>query len=223
MYVTRLVPLAVAFGALAFSAQAVSVSLLDSSTQWIGNTAHVYAGDFAGNTPAGASFSSDPLVTPPPGNSDGLYQSPFNFTPLLDTQTYFSVGGVNGGNGAPSPVTLTLGSPVDSFTLLWGSIDSYNTIEFFSGDTSLMAFTGTDIVVEFMLGGTPINYEQVALLHFSDFGPDGLTSIKFSSTQAAFEFALAAPSPVPLPASVFLLLGALGGLGFISRRRKAAI
>jgi hypothetical protein len=221
MYVSRLTVLAVAFSALAFGAQAVTVSQIDSSVQGAGNTAHLYAANYAGNTPIGGSFSSDPLVVPPPGNANGIYQSPFNNTPLLDTQTYFSVGGVDGnGEGAVSPVTLTLGGPADSFDILWGSIDSYNTIEFFSGATSLMSFTGTDIVNLFALGGSPLNYEQVALLRFSDFGTGGLTSVQFSSSQAAFEFALA---PVPLPASALLLLGALGGLGFVSRRGKAAI
>jgi hypothetical protein len=224
MYLARLTALAAAFSALAFSAQAVSVTLLDGSPQGMGsNTAHLYASGYAGNSPAWASFSDDPLVTPPPGNLSGVYQSPFNNTPLADSQTYFSVGAVNGDNGAASPVTLTFGSPVDSFTILWGSIDSYNTIAFFSGATLLEDYTGTDIINAAMLGGTPINYEQVALLRFSDFGEGGLTSVRFSSTQAAFEFALAAPAAaVPLPASVFLLLGALGGFGLLSRRRQAS-
>ena len=221
MYVARLSVLAAAFGALAFSAQAVTVSLVDSSTQAAGNTADVYAAGYAGTTPVGASFSDDALVTPPPGNIAGAYQSPFNNTALGDTQTYFSVGGSSGANGAASPVTLTFAAPVDAFSILWGSIDSYNTIEFFSGAASLMAFTGTDIVNAFALGGSPINYEQVALLNFSDFGTGGLTSVRFSSSQAAFEFALA-PAPIPLPASALLLFGALGGLGVISRQRKAA-
>ena len=64
--------------------------------------------------------------------------------------------------------------------------------------------------------------EQVALLRFSEFG-NGLTSVRFSSTQAAFEFALAGTTAaVPLPASVLMLLGALGGLGMLSRRGQAS-
>ncbi len=30
------------------------------------------------------------------------------------------------------------------------------------------------------------------------------------------------PQPVPLPASLLMLFGALGGLGFVSRRRSVA-
>jgi hypothetical protein len=226
MYVARAAALAAAFGALAFSAQAVSVDLIDTSTQGAGNQAHIFASAYAGYTPAGAVFSDDALVTPPPGSLASLYQSPFNNTALSETQSYFSVGTVDrAGDGAPSPVTLTFGAPIDSFTILWGSIDSYNTIEFFSGAASLMAFTGSQIVDMYDLGGLAganlSNYEQVALLRFSDFGQGGLTSVKFTSPQAAFEFALA-PQPIPLPASALLLFGALGGLGVISRQRKAA-
>jgi hypothetical protein len=224
MLMSRLTVLGAAFSVLAFGAQAVTVDLIASSQQGFGNTAHVYAANYSGSTPPGGSFSADALVVPPPGNMAGIYQSPFNNTPLLDTQSYFSVGAVDiNGVGAPSPVTLTLGAPVDSFTMLWGSIDSYNTIEFFSGMTPLMAFSGTDIINALMLGGSPINYEQVALLRFGDFGQGGLTSVKFSSSQAAFEFALDdSLTAVPLPASALLLLAGLGGFGFLSRRGKAA-
>ncbi len=174
MHVSRMAVLAAAFSALAFTAQAVTVSLIDSSVQGPGNDADVYASNFAGHTPTGGNFSSNPLVTPPPGNEPGAFQSPFNNTPLVDTQSYFSVYSEFDGNGAPSPVTLTLGSPVDEFKILWGSLDDYNTIEFFSGATSLMSFTGEDIVNLFGLGGSAPNFERVALLNFGGFG-DGAT------------------------------------------------
>lgn len=224
MHIARTTALAAAFGALAFGAQAVTVDLINHSTQGGGNTADQYASGYAANTPLNATFSADPTVTPPPGNQSGVYQSPFNNTVLLDTQSYFSVGGIGAGGGANSPVTLTLGAPVDEFTMLWGSIDSYNTIGFYSGATFLGSFSGTDIVNEFSLGGSPLNFEQVALLNFSDFGQDGLTSITFSSgdgvnQQAAFEFALA---PVPLPASILMLLGGLAGLGGLGVLRRRA-
>lgn len=211
----------------AFSAAAVPTSnpnvdatLLATSTNGGGNTAGItYAQGFGANLPAGASWSDDPTVTPPPGNVSGQYQSPFNNTVLQDVQNYYNVGGVSGANGAPSPQTLSFDSDQSAFTLLWGSIDSYNTLEFLDGAGSVLSLTGTELVSLFMLGGTPTNFEQVALVTFDFLNGITFDNVKFSSSQAAFEFALA---PVPLPAAAWLMIAALAGLGFVGRRRPAA-
>jgi hypothetical protein len=47
--------------------------------------------------------------------------------------------------------------------------------------------------------------------------------LNFSGFDQGDQFQVNVSSVIPLPASVFLLLGALGGLGVISRHRKAAI
>lgn len=45
-----------------------------------------------------------------------------------------------------------------AFELYWGSIDSYNVIDFYLGGTNIHTYTGTDAVNEFTLGGTANNY-----------------------------------------------------------------
>jgi hypothetical protein len=194
--------------AFALDAQAVSVYLLDTSTQGVGNDAHLYAANYDGTTPAGAAWDTVPLV--PFGNLAGVYQSPFNNTGLLASQSYFSVTGSE---------TLSFGVAQSSFSLLWGSIDSYNTLSFDNGQS----WTGTDIVRLLGLPGSAANYEQVALVTFSFDAGSKFSSVTFSSSQPAFEFALA-PAPVgavPLPAAGWMLIAGAGAIAAIARRRRA--
>lgn len=199
-------------------ASAATVSLVNGSDQGATNTAGIdYAVGYGANTPDGALWSADPTWSPPPGNQNVIAQSPFNSNILTDTQNYFSVGETGEGGGTPSPVWLDFDTVQTGFDFLWGSIDSYNTLTFLLGGASVASFTGDDIAALFGLTPTSNpNYEKVALLHFTDFG-EGFDGIMFASSVNAFEFALA---PVPLPATGLLLLGALGALGALRRRRN---
>ena len=201
-------------------ASAATVTTNGSSTQGGGNTAGItFAVGYGANTPVGATWSVDPTWTPPNGNVGGQSQSPFNSNGLTNTQNYFTVGGTSvPEGGAPSPVTLTYGSAQSAFNILWGSIDSYNTIEFFIGASSVFTYTGTQLAALLASGSSGPNFEDVALVNFSNFENSGFDSVKFTSTLAAIEFAL--PAPIPLPAGGLLLLGALGSLTAL-RRRKA--
>jgi hypothetical protein len=228
MHVSRMTVLAATFSTLAFAAQAVTVNLDAASTNGAGNQAADFAPNFGAFTPTDANFDKDPQVTPPPAAMPGFYNSPFNNTVLANTRDFFSVFNESVNGGATSPVMLTYDDPIDSFQILWGSIDTYNTIEFFdaSGDF-LMAFTGQQVIDAANIPIFPDefgNFQTVALLTFGGFGDEGLGKVTFSSTQSAFEFALDRPSTtvIPLPASALLLFGALGGLGMLSRRRKTS-
>jgi hypothetical protein len=208
-----------AAGAIALSASAASaatVTVLNQSTQLAGNTAHVYGVEYGAYVPPGASWTDgDPTITPPPGNSTNFFQSPFANTPLQETQSYFSVGGPNKIGGIN---TLAFDSIQNSFRILWGSIDNYNTLEFLFDGGVVKSYTGTAICALLSVCTGPVNagnYNAVALLNFSGLEFD---AVRFNSTVAAFEFALA---PVPVPAAGLLLLGGLGGLAALKRRKKA--
>jgi hypothetical protein len=206
---TAAVAALVALGSVA-SADAATVTLHSSDPQGPGNDAGLgFAQGYGANTPGGAGWGGPaPVVV---GNSSGNWQSPFNSNGLTEITSYFS---------ANPAQTLTFTNLQTSFGLLWGSIDSYNTISFLDSiGNEIASWTGSQIVSDTGLGGSPANYEQVGLFSF-DFGQnEAFKSVVFSSSQAAFEFALA-PAPVPLPAAGLLLIAGVAGLGAAGRKRR---
>lgn len=226
----HLTTLALALALLApIGASAATVLISDQSPQGVGNTADVYASGYAANTPTGTAWDVDPSVTNPPLSVNDDFKSPFASTSLAETQTYFAAGTKTAadGNGVTTSATLTYAAAQRGLALLWGSVDDYNTIEFFSGLTSLFTFTGADLAAQAGLATSPPNFGEVMLLAFIGFGPTGFDSVKFSSSNAAFEFGLSPVldpqvivSPVPVPAAGVLMLAALGGL-VLARRRRA--
>jgi hypothetical protein len=146
------------------------------------------------------------------GSSVNDYRSPFDgsdsggVTPT-DWQDipYWSVGPTP---NATQTADLKFGGDRTFFSLLWGSIDDYNLLEFFRGGSSVGSVPYTDLVGP----GTPrlgASFVTVTDLVFDE--------VKFSSNTNAFEFANVVATP--LPASLLLFLSGVGGLGFLSRRR----
>jgi hypothetical protein len=147
------------------------------------------------------------------GSVGGQYRSPYDNAEL----EYFTVGSP-GQQG--SPAVLLLNSVKNTFSMLWGSIDTYNAVTFCLGETC-DTISGSEIKaassVPFATGNAVVNFTSDfyfdTVSFYSNFGRVG--------DAPAFEFALA-PVPVPLPAGGLLLLGALGGIAAL-RRRKAAV
>jgi hypothetical protein len=102
--------------------------------------------------------------------------------------------------------TINLGGAT-SFSFLWGSPDPTNMI-----DIDGVLFTGLTL-----LGGTANSSN--ANTQWATFTSDtGMNSFTMTTNQIAFEIAVA--NPVPEPETYALLLGGLGALAFVVRRRK---
>jgi hypothetical protein len=231
--------LATAFAATSAVAAPIVNVIAYSSVNNTGNTAGVtFAQGYAANTPTGATWTDDPTV--PSGNLPPEYMSPFNSNSLTATTSYFAVNRDatlnNPTPAAPSPVTLSWGNANDqsntTFSILWGSVDQFNTITFKDDGGTVYSYTGTQLASEinstFSLNLTPNlaqGYLVTALVTFTFSGSDVFDAIEFRSENAsgadknAFEFALA---PVPGPAAGLLFLTALGCLGFARRARATA-
>ena len=128
-------------------------------------------------------------------------------------------GGVFGGTFlaagvlAGEPATLTFTVPTSYLSFLWGSPDTYNTLTFAFADSTTATCNFND------LGGLGTYSPDNALATIST--DVAFSSVTFSSGSNAFEYVIQTAA-VPVPAAGLLLVGALGGLAGLRRRRKAA-
>jgi VCBS repeat-containing protein len=95
----------------------------------------------------GATFSASGHSGVVNGSSGGVTAAPY-VGPThggQDTTNYLSIGG--GGSE-----TITFNSEKNSFGLYWGSLDSYNSIKFYDGDTLVASYTGNQFAPLFPSG-----------------------------------------------------------------------
>ncbi len=173
------------------------------------------------------------------GSSRGTYAAPFvsngNGT-LFGEQTfsgsvrntYLAAGST--GSSANANVTLTFGGQQNYFGLLWGSVDWFNTLTFYSGGAFVTSFNGTDVSNsagtgnciggdQGMLGTCYVNI---------NFLTGSYDKVVATSSSYSFEFDnvafSAAATAVPEPGALGLMgLGLLSLGGLALRRRKFSI
>ena len=140
----------------------------------------------------------------------GITRSPFEnddeSIDFVSLPAYYSVG-IDGsyypnGNSA----TLDLGGLTTEFSLLWGSPDSYNTLELLLDDVTVLTIPGS----LFSIPAFGASFVSIAAESSAEF----FNGVRFSSAGNAFEFSNMGVTPIPLPPTLLLLLGALATLGF---------
>lgn len=149
--------------------------------------------------------------------------------PLGDATPYLVVPGL--GKGTSGTANLDLGNQYRSISFYWGSIDTYNTVTFYAGTgetgTVLGSFTGGQIPGA-TADGNEISAANNRRVNF-DFGTDTARSVRFSSSQIAFELDDIAGvvggnvSPTPEPSVWATLMSGFGLIGFAMRRRRSSV
>ncbi len=137
-------------------------------------------------------------------------------------QTNYITAGVNS-------VTMIFTSPQEYLGILWGSVDTYNTLTFYNGAVDpaniVGTFTGSQI-------STTANGNQgvngTYYVNFDSLNPSSaFTNVVATSSQYAFEFDNVAFSPDPVglpePATYALLLSGLLTVGLFKHRRVATV
>jgi hypothetical protein len=125
----------------------------------------------------------------------------------------FAAGGGAQANGADATKYLTTGlgqailsfsSPQQYLGLLWGSIDSYNTLEFYNGSTLVGSLTGTQVTA-----GANGNQGVNGTLYVNINSDLAFNKVVAKSTSYAFEFDNVAFNTTPVPEPSTYVAGAL--------------
>ncbi|MFZ4649785.1 MAG: PEP-CTERM sorting domain-containing protein [Rubrivivax sp.] len=141
---------------------------------------------------------------------------PTNTSPAISTVgNWLAVGGAsNANNGGGATGTLKLGTGTTGVSFLWGSVDTYNSVQ-------INTTAGSKTFTHSMLGLTANqDWYKASYVNFAVTNPGAtITSIDFLSSGTAFE--VANITAVPEPGTYAMLLSGLAAVGFVSRRRRA--
>lgn len=162
---------------------------------------------------AGTSLVTDGLVTT--GSVHAVRAQPYG-----STGNYWTVGP---SDGSPGFLDLSSHSWIDNISFIWGSTDTYNTLEVIGrdGTTVLASFTGGDAALTFPDGDQSDPFTNpLATLTVTGADQYDIGGLRLWSSQNAFEVDNFAINGVPEPATWAMMLLGFGAIGFAMRRRK---
>jgi ABC-type amino acid transport substrate-binding protein len=140
--------------------------------------------------------------------------------PFGSTGGYFSVGPAD---GTPGLIDLSSFAVLNSISFIWGSVDSYNTLDLLgAGGNVLYSYTGNAVFDPANGNQTSPNTNPLVTLFITGADQTAIRSLRLSSTQNAFEIDNLAINAVPEPSTWALMLLGFGAVGFSMRRGRRA-
>ena len=135
-----------------------------------------------------------------------------NSTVPIATGLYSSI---RSKSAVPASAFFTFASIRKELSFVWGTPGPLNKVEFFLDGLSQFAFSGVAAQILSNPRGNNSIFTKISGLTFD--------KVVFTAGKPALEFAnLRTVSAVPIPAAGLMLLGALGGLAALRRRKTAA-
>ncbi len=131
--------------------------------------------------------------------------------PQGTTGAYLVVSGSSGSSGSATIDTHDL----TSYSFVWGSPDTFNDVTVYDTDGTTAQYSGSNLASQFGLKANGNNAETGLFTITATQG--SIDHVVLQSSGVAFEIA----APVPEPETYALMLGGLGALAFVSRRRRA--
>jgi hypothetical protein len=181
--------------------------------------------------PSGLTLSYDGDAGPVSGSIPNIEAAPFlsggnglGFGPSGSTQA----NGVDGTTyitaGQDGSVTLRFPTLETYLGILWGSVDGYNSLNFYNGATLIGTVTGSDVLAS-PNGDQGINgtaYVNIGATGGSAFDrvvvTSGLNAFEFDDISFNVTLSTLAADPLPEPTGLGLFGIGLLGLGFVRRR-----
>lgn len=176
--------------------------------------------------PGSAPYAGPPptfdFETPTPEYTGGAVR---NTSPSgLSAQPFGSTGNyaTSGPSDGTGILSLAAFGDIDWISFIWGSIDTYNTLDVLdAGGGILASFTGTTVIAAANGNQSDPETNRLVKLTFTDADRSNVASLRFRSTSNAFEFDnVAVSAAVPEPGTWLLMMMGMAAVGFTMRRQK---